>query len=155
MSVKVLNHSSLKLITVLLIESFDPKVIGGHRPFKAFWPEKNYPILYSMLKRYRKNGGYFKITRKLSIWNCRSYAKRYPNQGISITEEAKFFTEVPPQWYHVYYRISSIQIYKTFRCYLYQIEEDFPLIQELNKFCTDYGEWLLRQTDEWEMAKWE
>lgn len=155
MSVKVLDQKSLKLITVFLIESFDPEVIGDYRPFKVFWPEKNYPILCSMLKRYRKNGGYFKIAQKLSIWNCRSYAKKYPQEVFLITEEARFFTEVPPQWYHVYYRISSVQIHKTLSCYLYQINDDITIIQELNKLCVEYGEWLLKQTPEWGIAKWE
>lgn len=155
MSVKVLNEKSLQLITVFLIKSLGFED-GPSKPnfFSVWQPEDHYPKLHKLLTNC--NDQYHIVTKQLSVWNCKSYAGRYPDQDISVTEEAEWIGTIDAQWFFNYAGIKPFQIHKTLYCYLYQIENDnSEIMKELEKLCTKYGEWILKQTDEWKNAKWE
>jgi len=154
MSVMVVNESSLKTITVFLIKSLGfEENPGNYIKFSVFLPEKEYPKLYELLKRCNKE--FQTVTKFLSVWNCKAYANRYPDQDFDLEAEAELIERFNDHWYRVYANIKPIQIHKTLSCYLYQVETESSILKELKNILREYGNWLLGHTGSWSEAKWE
>ena len=155
MSVQMLSNNTMKTLTVFLIESFDDNHINSKPKFRAYG--EDYPVISQMMVDLRKENQLHMLASILYMGNMKSFSTRYREELKASDNPFAELIRIPDEWYYRASEVHIVQKHKSLACYLYQVDEGLEpaFKEELHKLLHDYGNWLLEDSDEWKMTKWE